>query len=597
MSKFFSDIVPSRRLNDAKGFLDSIEKTTAHPERIEVLFKFDSDQMGVREFIEAEIKKRPFDIKYIVTPRLEGNYSLWLACNKLFFMSSQESYFVQALSDEVRIKTMGWDDILLKYMGFFPDHIFRLRTSTQKLCNYYTQFECNYVPDSFPIYTRQWLNLTDGFGDCWGSDAYQQAVAFHMGLGVDGYKSTNRSGALYRDISIHNEIKYQGIAEYGVDISAEQLKLRTEWIYYEWNRLVSHCKQEEFSYYARRIYLYVFANKNNIKHFRLMKDEKRKKVSLIDLDSQKVVSEVSYAVSFFYVFFSNLRRKLLKSTGYVQRISYEIWLKIFCVIEFFFYIPKVLFSLLLYIVAQSFLLLNCMVKIFQFFLAGLRMIFKLLENILLGIPKVIVRGLGFFVQRVRDIGKKFKADKVVVLKNISRKLYRIEKSIYAKKASNTLKPMKGFLHKNLVEKSIALNNSIHQGRRKVLNKSRNMLNINLEYEAQKSKQKMLNRISYVRQWIQNAIIDKMSAKLYQLPPSAVRLLSAKKPQLGLRQSFGLSRAMRLGDICAVPYDDIQWAVGEIKEEYAMKEGRQYKTFYLHDQSKYDKEKYPDLGYW
>lgn len=308
MQKLISFIIPTRRLNNVAGFFDNIEQTVSDPSCVEVLIKFDDDQEGVLEFIENEIRKRPFTIKYIITPRFEGTFSLWIGMESLFYLTDPTSYFIQILSDEPRFKTHHWDKILRKYIGFFPDDVFRLRLSVMKYANYSSHYECTFRPDSFPICTRRWLELTEGTGDCWGSDAYHQCVAYHLSLGPGGYFNFYREGGLWRDV-VMNEIELSGL-EFGVGVKLEDQLERHKRNLREWNRLTSHVMQEHFSYLARRIYCYIWAHEHGIKEFHFVNYPNRKVLALKLPDGRKVI-EVSYGVQRFVIYTQNLIRRVL----------------------------------------------------------------------------------------------------------------------------------------------------------------------------------------------------------------------------------------------------------------------------------------------
>lgn len=305
MSKLITFITPSRRLDNIKGLIDNLTETTDNPEDIELLIKFDSDQQGVVEFIQDEIKNAPFSIRYIRTPRLEGIYSVWIGMEQLFYLSDPDSYFYQIISDEPRFLTKGWDTILRKYVGLYKDNIFRLRLSEMKVGNYTTHYECTFRPDSFPIYTRKWLELTEGTGDCWGSDAYQQCVAFQLSMGPGGYGNVYREDAYCRDIPIF-DIKLGGL-EFCVGVSPLEQRERHRRNLREWSRLTSFEMQEHFSYLARRINAYIYADQNEIKKFRILKNKYRKTVLLCTEDGE-VVKEFVYSLSRLRVHSQNIIR-------------------------------------------------------------------------------------------------------------------------------------------------------------------------------------------------------------------------------------------------------------------------------------------------
>src|SRR3990167_7982025 len=305
MNRLISFLVPSRCLEHRNQQFDAFEKNTADPSAIEFLVKFDDDHEEAQVFIEDQIKKRPFQIKYIITPRVEGTFSLWIAVEQLFGLSDRSSYFVQVLSDEPHFMTPNWDEVLRGYIGFYSDHVFRLRLSTMKHNNYASHYECTFRCDSFPIYTRRWLELTEGTGDCWGSDAYQQCVAFHLGLGPGGYFNYYREGSLCRDVPVNN-IEMGGL-EFGVGVSEAMQRERQIRNLREWRRLTTYQMQENFSYLARRIFCYIWANENKIKSFTLIADVSKKTVMVVGSDGS-VLREVSYRLQPSVIYIQNFVR-------------------------------------------------------------------------------------------------------------------------------------------------------------------------------------------------------------------------------------------------------------------------------------------------
>lgn len=304
MQKLISFIIPSRSPQNVVHFLNTLKDTTKEPSMIEVLLKLDDDFIEETKIITEQLHTWPFDIKYIHTPRLEGIYSLALAVEQLFHLTA-DSYFVQILSDEPFFTTMHWDIRLAKYIHFFPDDIFRLRLSKYKFKNYSTHYECVVQPDSYPIYTRKWLELTQGTGDCWGSDAYHQCIAFHLGLGSRNYSNFFSENSHYRDIPIIN-ITMGGL-DFGVGLTAEVLRQRTRRNLKEWNRLSSFHAQEKFSYLARRIECAIYAHSHKIQNYTLKNNKLRKSVSLIN-QNNAIVIEISYGLPRLRIGMENLTR-------------------------------------------------------------------------------------------------------------------------------------------------------------------------------------------------------------------------------------------------------------------------------------------------
>ena len=275
-----SFLIPSRNTFFLERFLDHLEKNTIHKKDIEVIIKLDDD-VDYSDFINKIQKNYGFSIKFLLSPRLEGQPSLWFAVEKLFQLSNQNSYFIQILSDEPHIITYGWDENLKKYKNLFADHVFRLRTSNIKYFNYTNEYDCVTKPDSYPIYTRRWLELTIGCGDCWGSDAYHQLISYYLSLGPLNYLNfQHRSGALSRDIPI-NDIEYSGL-EWGVGVEGEYKKYMQSYMVDEWSRLISKPNLENISYRSMRIFLYIYAKSIKLKKFQILRSGKS--VILKDLD-------------------------------------------------------------------------------------------------------------------------------------------------------------------------------------------------------------------------------------------------------------------------------------------------------------------------
>lgn len=315
MNKLITFIVPTRNLSHLAAQFDQFEKSTYDHSRIEFLVKVDSDHAGAEDFLKDQVRLRPFQIRYISTPRIEGTFSLWIAVEQLFGMVDSDSYFVQILSDEPYFITNHWDRVLEKYVGFYPDHVFRLRLSDVKFNNYASNYECAFRCDSFPLYTKRWLELTEGTGDCWGSDAYQQLVSFHLGLGTGGYLNFYRLDSICRDIPVL-DLKMGGL-EFGVGVSPEMQKERHIRNLREWNRLSSYKMQEHFSYLARRMYCYIWARQQNLSVFYLERDEKKKTVKVISSDRQ-VYIEKSY----------ELQRLIISCQNIIRNIRTLYWIQL-----------------------------------------------------------------------------------------------------------------------------------------------------------------------------------------------------------------------------------------------------------------------------
>ena len=102
------------------------------------------------------------------------------------------------------VEEYNWDGALEKYIHYFEDNIFRLRTSVYKNRNYTDLYECGYAPDTTAIYSRKYLEVQGDFSPCFGPDNGQQFVAYYLSK-----INLPRHYQFSRDIVI-NEISFLG---------------------------------------------------------------------------------------------------------------------------------------------------------------------------------------------------------------------------------------------------------------------------------------------------------------------------------------------------------------------------------------------------
>jgi hypothetical protein len=209
--------------------------------------------------------------------------------------ASDHSYFVMALTDEGRFLTPAWDEILRSYVGLFDDHAFRLRLSKlTSLVQYANYLTCSTMPESFPIFTRRWLELTEGFTNfSYGFDAYQQAIATRLAVDDSIHRDIWNSGGMFRDVPI-NTIGLGGI-EFNKDVSEIEACTRMVIGTREWLRLVSYQEQEHISYLATKLRLYIQAKASGHSHFRLRRNARWKEVR-VEREGGTVVASRSYRI-------------------------------------------------------------------------------------------------------------------------------------------------------------------------------------------------------------------------------------------------------------------------------------------------------------
>jgi hypothetical protein len=111
MQPFFSLIVPTRKRPEKLArFLDSVARTAAHPERVEVVLVIDDDDRA------SCVSHPALNVKHALGApgRTMG------ALNNAGFASTTGDW-VMLLNDDVIVRTPNWDALALKCAAQFPD--------------------------------------------------------------------------------------------------------------------------------------------------------------------------------------------------------------------------------------------------------------------------------------------------------------------------------------------------------------------------------------------------------------------------------------------------------------------------------------------
>ncbi|MHB1946999.1 MAG: hypothetical protein ACYCQI_02650 [Gammaproteobacteria bacterium] len=300
--KIVSIQLNSNRPAQLSAYFDNIEETADNPQDIEVVVNIDFDDHAMKSVLNSEMVKRKFTVKYIETPKPDSFYDMWKPLNKILSVSDPHAYFLLNISDEMFFLTKGWDTILHKYVGFFPDHIFRLRTSRNKFRNYFDRWECNFIQDSIPFTTRKWVTIGNDWNPCFGPDSFQQLVAFY--LAKDG---TFGNDHYLRDIPII-DIQFAGdIPSMGINFD-KHWKMMSQAI-----RAMQICQSYKMQLEAKRRAMLLkanilLANKQVTKNVKLA-DLKRKKQIQVFVDD-KLFATLSYKLSWIGITLTNQWRKL-----------------------------------------------------------------------------------------------------------------------------------------------------------------------------------------------------------------------------------------------------------------------------------------------
>lgn len=302
-SKLISIHLNSNRPAQLCNLFDNIEETADKPSDIEVIINVDNDDHIMKSLLLNEVPKRKFTLKYTETKRPNSFCDLWKPLNTILQETDPNCYFLLNISDEMLFATQGWDTILKKYVGFFPDHLFRLRASRNKLRNYFDRWECNFAQDSIPITTKRWVDIGGDWNPCFGPDSYQQLISYY--LNQDGKYSCVQYN---RDIPLF-DIKFMG------DIPSIGLDPHKAWKHTENHAQAlficqSHKMQQEAKRRAMLIKANIFADDNQINDFNIIDHKIRKIIEVYDNKKKQTAAKYHYKLSWIAITVTNQWRKL-----------------------------------------------------------------------------------------------------------------------------------------------------------------------------------------------------------------------------------------------------------------------------------------------
>ena len=284
-------------------FCDRLANSCLDPTRIEVIVKIDDDHVALNELLPLEVERQPFQLKYISTPLPGGFFALWESMNDMLRITDPGAYFLLNLNDEMYFRDRGWDSRLERYVGLFPDHLYRLRTSVYKNRNYHDHWECGFAPETSAITTRRWIVTGGNWNPCLGPDTFQQCVAYYFNL-----INRHLPAARYREIPI-DDIGFGGEGAY-IGLSGKALRRRIRGATRAWFRLMSPQIQEEAARRAAKIHATIAAAELGLDDDAVTIDFQRRSVKVIDGPGGRVVAAYSFSVRTWLYWHVNINRAL-----------------------------------------------------------------------------------------------------------------------------------------------------------------------------------------------------------------------------------------------------------------------------------------------
>lgn len=302
-SKLISIQLNSNRPAQLVAYFDNIEETTDNPTEVEVLVNIDIGDSAMKTMLEREILARKFTIKYVETERPKSFCDLWKPINTLLTITDPNSYFLVNISDEMLFVTKGWDTILRKYVGFFPDHMFRLRASRNKFRNYFDRWECSFAQDAIPITTKKWVDVGGDWNPCFGPDSFQQLISFYLA------KEGKFSNSHYLREAPMTEIKFSG------DVPALGIDADKAWRHHKDHiKAMQICQSYPMQLEARRrsilMKAHIIASAAHLKNFDVIDNKQKKLISLFDKDKNTTIQTFDYKVNWLSISLANQWRKL-----------------------------------------------------------------------------------------------------------------------------------------------------------------------------------------------------------------------------------------------------------------------------------------------
>ncbi len=302
-SKLISIQLNSNRPAQLAAYFDNIEETADNPSDIEVLVNIDIGNSPMKNLLDNEIPKRKFTLKYIETIRPHSFCDLWKPINNLLEITDPDAYFLLNISDEMFFAEKGWDTLLKKYVGFFPDHLFRLRASRNKFRNYFDRWECSFAQDAIPITTKKWIDVGGDWNPCFGPDSFQQLISFY--LSKNGMFNNEN---MLRDVPII-DIKFAG------DVPALGIDPEKEWKHSRDHiKAMQICQSYKMQLEASRRAMLIKANMlvyaHQLTQYEIVDMQSKQQIQLINKDNNAIIEKLDYRLNWLAITLTNQFRKL-----------------------------------------------------------------------------------------------------------------------------------------------------------------------------------------------------------------------------------------------------------------------------------------------
>lgn len=167
-------------VNETLELLENLKNHTNQPELIEILLAV-NDELPGNALLHSYAQNNPqLSIRTYGIPAV--NYQRNAVLNALTSHCHPGSYFVWPVYESLRISQTGWESAILKFISYFPDHLFKLKMGSNRYRNYFNLSEALAYPAQSFIVTRQLLSRLSGWGALENETVWQQGVDFYLGV-------------------------------------------------------------------------------------------------------------------------------------------------------------------------------------------------------------------------------------------------------------------------------------------------------------------------------------------------------------------------------------------------------------------------------
>ena len=270
-------------------FCDRLANSCDDPTRVEVIVKIDDDHVALNELLPIEVARQPFQLKFISTPLIGGFFALWESMNDMLRITDPGAYFLLNLNDEMYFQDHGWDSRLERYVGLFPDDLYRLRTSIHKNRNYHDHWECGFAAETSAITTKRWILTGGNWNPCLGPDTFQQCVAYYFSL-INRRLPEPR----YREIPI-DDIRFGGEGSW-LGLTGKSRRRRLRGSTRAWYRLMSAEIQQDAARRAAKIHATIRAGELGLDERAVKVDMQRRAVLVMTDSGTRAAASYSFAI-------------------------------------------------------------------------------------------------------------------------------------------------------------------------------------------------------------------------------------------------------------------------------------------------------------